>query len=218
MRILSLLLSTRLYLPWFFLSQGQTLSGHFRRARVFITGYPRSGNTFLTKLLCQFWPWGSVRSHLHNIYPLKYALKKDIPVIVVLRDPVECYSSSVLKLGDNWVRKSLQYWRLWHWYSYVLQNKEIVKVDFEDLVSSPELIIEMLLSKHQIKIPSDIVLAASNVASYTILNDARSPYENGAPNRKKEIAKTKIKSAVDLTDLQNYWNEKREEYRCIVSL
>ena len=218
MRIISLLLSTRLYLLWFFLYQGQTLGAYFKRARVFITGYPRSGNTFLTKLLCQFWPWGSVRSHLHNIYPLKYALKKEIPVIIVIRDPVECYSSSVLKLGDNWFRKRLQYWRLRHWYTYVLENKQILKVDFEELVTRPEEIVDKLLTKHRIKIPADIVLAASNVASHTILNDTRSPYENGAPNVKKEIAKTKIKSSVDLTDLQNYWNEKREEYRCIGSL
>lgn len=218
MRIISLLLSTRLYLLWFFLYQGQTLSAHFKRARVFITGYPRSGNTFLTKLLCQFWPWGSVRSHLHNIYPLKYALKKEIPVIIVIRDPVECYSSSVLKLGDNWFRKRLQYWRLRHWYTYVLENKQILKVDFEELVTRPEVIVDKLLTKHRIKIPADIVLAASNVASHTILNDTRSPYENGAPNVKKEIEKRKIKLTVDLTDLQNYWNEKRAEYRCISSM
>lgn len=218
MRIISLLLSTRLYLLWFFLNQGQTLSRHFKRARVFITGYPRSGNTFLTKLLCQFWPWGSVRSHLHNIYPLKYALKKEIPVIIVIRDPVECYSSSVLKLGDNWFRKRLQYWRLRHWYTYVLENKQVLKVDFEELVTFPEIIVDKLLTKHRIKIPADIVLAASNVASHTILNDTRSPHENGAPNVKKEIEKRKIKSTVDLTDLQNYWNEKRAEYRCISSM
>lgn len=61
---------------------------------IVIEGFPRSGNTFAVFAFVDAQP-GDVRvaSHIHHLAPLRIAMKRRLPLLVVCREPVDCLSS-----------------------------------------------------------------------------------------------------------------------------
>ncbi|MDY0133184.1 MAG: hypothetical protein RBR53_11020 [Desulforegulaceae bacterium] len=68
-----------------------------RYTDIHITAFQRSGNTFAANLVKRVLPDKKIVTHIHTIASLKKALKYDIPVIVLIRDPKQSIPSSLLK-------------------------------------------------------------------------------------------------------------------------
>jgi hypothetical protein len=60
---------------------------------VCISGFPRSGNTFLCEVWSHFNPELQMSHHIHLPFEMYDALKLEIPLIVLIREPLECLSS-----------------------------------------------------------------------------------------------------------------------------
>jgi hypothetical protein len=61
---------------------------------IVIEGFPRSGNTFAVFAFVDAQE-GDVRvaSHIHHLAPLRIAISRGLPLLVVCREPVDCLSS-----------------------------------------------------------------------------------------------------------------------------
>lgn len=67
----------------------------------YFDGYPRSGNTYAKNLLT--FVYENVRgiSHLHSKIGLKIALRKNIPSIIIIRNPKDAVSSNLFRKMNN---------------------------------------------------------------------------------------------------------------------
>lgn len=62
-----------------------------------IEGFPRSGNTFAVFAFRQAQgPDVSVASHIHHLAPLKIGITRGIPVLAVVRSPMDCLASYLI--------------------------------------------------------------------------------------------------------------------------
>jgi hypothetical protein len=60
---------------------------------VLIEGFPRSGNSFLVAWLRRANPDLQIASHMHSIAHVRAALRRDVPVVVVIRPPEAALAS-----------------------------------------------------------------------------------------------------------------------------
>jgi len=67
------------------------------KTKFLLDGYPRSGNTFAASLVKYIFGKEVFVHHFHAIAPIKIALRKDIPVYILIRDPKEAITSNYLK-------------------------------------------------------------------------------------------------------------------------
>jgi len=90
------------YLFWLWFTvyrknKGTKISYINKDTNIYIDGYPRSGNTFFIHLVKELFPFINSVHHLHAIAPLKIAMNKGIPIIILLREPQEAIASNYLK-------------------------------------------------------------------------------------------------------------------------
>lgn len=76
---------------------------------ILVDGFPRSANTFMLHALKWSNPEYRYASHMHSSGPLKYAAKKNIPILTLIREPRAAVVSLV-------VRDNLDLERCLHWY------------------------------------------------------------------------------------------------------
>jgi hypothetical protein len=130
--------------------KGNGLADYFpdKETDLLISAYPRSGNDYAKQLAKHFFPGIRISSHFHRVGAFKYALHKGVPVIAIIREPLECVSSSMVKyrkelnLGDFPTSPM---------YDYLFFHKKLLKsidqihiVNFEDLVSNPIVFVNKL--------------------------------------------------------------------------
>lgn len=64
------------------------------RTEIVIEGFPRSGNTFAVFAFVDAQPGDArVASHIHHLAPLRIAIRRGLPLLVVCREPVDCLAS-----------------------------------------------------------------------------------------------------------------------------
>ena len=115
---------------------------------LFIAAYPRSGNDFGKQLAKNFFPGIKISSHFHRAGAFKYALKIEVPVIGIIRDPMECVSSSMVKYRKERNLKNLPTYPM---FDYLAFHREMLKyveqmsiLSFDTLISDPMIYIEKL--------------------------------------------------------------------------
>lgn len=101
---------------------------------LYIDGYPRSGNTYLCGLLGFTHKEISYASHLHVTASIKMALKKNIPIFILMRSPEDAVVSNMYnkvqkkkllpsqKLADELLIQYINY------YSFVEKNTDNLSV------------------------------------------------------------------------------------------
>jgi len=107
-----------------------------------IDGYQRSGNSFAFNLVKASYPQLRVVHHTHSIATLKWALLFRIPIIVLLREPLEAISSSVIQSGKSvgyLVKEYIYYYR----YVKIFKAK-LTLVSFPTLTNTPERFLELI--------------------------------------------------------------------------
>jgi hypothetical protein len=118
--------------------------GNILRARyqLYISGFPRSGNTFALKAFQQANPGVPVRSHKHIPVFVVQSLKWNMPGIVLIRNPIDAAISwSIFTKQPVW--ESLAYYN--DYYSVLLPHREALQfVSFEEVVGDFGKVIEAL--------------------------------------------------------------------------
>ncbi|MEL7221594.1 MAG: hypothetical protein AAGJ93_09765 [Bacteroidota bacterium] len=115
------------------------------QSRFYFGGYPRSGNSYLTNLFEELHPGVEFSHHLHAIAATKIALSRNVPVVIIVRHPVECISSLLVmnqkddqqrnqQLLQQYVAEYITY------HSTILKRrKELEVIIFEAVTQDPNL-------------------------------------------------------------------------------
>jgi len=133
---------TILYKIWFYLKSNKPMTSLPNKKNLFfLTGYPRSGNSYFKNLLNYLNSKLNFCSHLHTIASIKIALKIRIPVYVIIRQPLESISSwSVMRcnsLSDQ--KKTLDYCLKEYvsYYQFLNKNRRHLQIlIFDDIITN----------------------------------------------------------------------------------
>lgn len=112
---------------------------------VYIDGFPRSGNTFATNMVKMAIEGIQPVSHLHAVAPLKLALRRNIPTLILIRHPLDSIISLYImetkknnKTGFDAHLASRLAWDYIEYYRFIYQIKSTVCIyRFEHLVEDP---------------------------------------------------------------------------------
>lgn len=173
----------------------------------YFDGYPRSGNTFLSHFLINMYPDQHFVHHLHKVAPIKIALKKNIPIYIILRKPQECITSLYIKRYDfknkqipNNPKSNVLNQRAkeyLHYYSYILHNfHKINLILFEDLISKTEDSIYQISRDLGDKRPEQQIKDQIKRLSKKDFG-AKSELGRDKPTKRKEIEKDKLKDKLN---------------------
>lgn len=100
-----------------------------------VEGFPRSGNTFCAEAFryvggAQF----GVVSHVHHVAQVKLAVRRGLPTIIVVRDPLDCLASYLVGGPHATVRGVLREYIAYH-EGLRHQVGDCMVVDFDDLTT-----------------------------------------------------------------------------------
>lgn len=115
-------------------------------SKFIITGFPRSGNTYISDIIKFNFPDIEFSHHIHTLAPIKMGLKKEIPVIILIRNPIDSISSLYLKLyinkNHNERKKNkilkILIERYINYHEYIIQKKLKNVYEFDDIIKYSE--------------------------------------------------------------------------------
>ena len=121
-----------------------------------LTGYQRSGNTFAAEIIANIFPNHTIVTHFHSIASIKSAFKHDVPVIVLIRNPLDSVLSSIVKRvdgqGEN-INTAIAYDldEYYYYYSYVLNHSDKIKIfHFTQLKDNPGNLIRLVAEQDEL--------------------------------------------------------------------
>ena len=103
--------------------------------QVCLEGFPRSGNTFATVLLRRR-GIAQLSSHRHAPAQVERALRAGVPVVLVVRDPVEACASQLVGAPDLRPGDVLWAYRRFH-DALVSRRDDVLVLSFETLTGDP---------------------------------------------------------------------------------
>jgi hypothetical protein len=115
-----------------------------------VDGFPRSANSYTTYFVKVANKKLNVAHHTHSPINIKLALKKDVPMLILIRKPLPAISSLILKMETD---KNLHFTlfieyafiRYKTYYNYVIKNhSNIIILNFEEFTKKPSLILKEL--------------------------------------------------------------------------
>ena len=116
---------------------------------LYFDGYPRSGNTYITNILFELYPKLKFSHHLHTIATIKLAIKIKIPVIIIIRNPLDCIASLyVMKSPNNLQDRKLLNRLIYdyiEYFNFILSKKKLITfVFFDKVIKNPKIFIDIL--------------------------------------------------------------------------
>lgn len=75
-----------------------------RGTKICVEGYPSTGNTLATFVILRCWPDvgpAQIASHRHSPAAVKSAVRRGVPTIVLVREPVAAIASNVVRFGQS---------------------------------------------------------------------------------------------------------------------
>lgn len=102
---------------------------------LFIDGFPRSANTFTSLYWQQTQPHLKIRSHDHIPPFIIAALKKDIPALLLIRNPLDAVSSYAILVKTSFEQELCYY--IDYYDALLAYREQMFIVDFENAVAHP---------------------------------------------------------------------------------
>ncbi len=114
-----------------------------RSTELVIEGFPRSANTYARAAFCDANPSVRVTSHLHNARSVLRAVHLGIPVVVLVRDPLDAVSSLLVR--DERVHPKSALHAYLHFYQCVLPfSDHVVVADFPQVTADFGAVVEQV--------------------------------------------------------------------------
>ena len=147
-----------------------------------IEGFPRSGNTFCAESfrLISDEHFG-VASHVHHVAQVKEAVRRKVPTIIVVREPVACLASYLLGGPHATVRGVLKEYIAYH-EGLLRVISSCMVVDFSDLTSDIDSVIDRANRLFGFDLPHLSESASTNEVFDVIDADHRSRYGGAERN------------------------------------
>ncbi len=105
---------------------------------IFIGGYGGSGNGFLYHLLRTVNQELKLYHHGHAPATITIALKRNIPVVIVIRDPLDAISSVVLRFNTGVQSSILSYISFYKFIYKTIQHRSLLLLDFSGLTENTD--------------------------------------------------------------------------------
>lgn len=107
-----------------------------------LEGPPRCANTFCGELLNQFSPNLKIVQHTHAIANVKIALRNDIPVVILIRNPIDAIVSNLIReRSKGFTIKSIKYYCSLYadFFDFIANyHAEFSVMDFELVTNQPD--------------------------------------------------------------------------------
>jgi hypothetical protein len=120
------------------------------RTDLVVEGFPRCGNTLLVEWIKQANPHLSIASHLHSFAHVKVALRRHVPVIVVIRTPEDAVASEIVRAsvsGGTTIPSHLL-WRYERFYRALTERADDVLISpFATTTTAPERVVAALCER-----------------------------------------------------------------------
>ena len=165
----------------FLMVRGKYQPGFFPDAsfNLHLAGYQRSGNTFTQRLLARLAPNIKVASHVHSIATMKLAMKFDVPIVCLIRNPSEAVASSYVKNIDSGKSKYISMVAIHEYvdyYEFVLKNRDKMAICvFEKTLKNPTYFLDKVSAQINISFDRDEIY----VAEKYVINDLKADSCNG---------------------------------------
>ena len=180
-----------------------------------VDGFPRSGNSFLVAAIQRWNPDLRLSHHTHLAGNIKFAVKHDIPTVILLRKPVDAVASAMI--WDGMITPWVGLFAYTHFYRSVAAFLEkALVVNFEDAVSKPDAVVDMINRKFATglsRIPFD-VSEERKIRNYLVRHDARndrdatrSTLPNAEKQRLKQSALADIQQCALLERAERLWRD-----------
>jgi|GEM_PF-4316135 len=173
---------------------------------VVIEGYPRSANSFLVNFLTHILKLNSIKiniaHHTHSPENVLLGIKYNKPCLVLIREPIDAILSFII-----YSSKDVEYCynRYINFYTSLIEHKEnILFVDFNELIISPNSIISRFNNRFNKNLPTsenekdDIKLVLKNAKERSINNSMgnHNVLKAGVPSIERDELKKELLSSV----------------------
>lgn len=108
-----------------------------------IEGFPRSGNSFLVSWIATANPDLRIASHMHSMAHVHAALRRDLPVVIVVREPEDALASLAVFSPEQPLEQHIERYRRFHERAIDVTDDVIVS-PFEVTTKRPELVVDAL--------------------------------------------------------------------------
>lgn len=142
-----------------------------RNTDLVIEGFPRSANSFLCQTIKELTNKKiRIASHLHFPFQIECAVKENIPVILLIRNPRDAIASLVLRDGNISVKLALFYYLVFHKRLLPYRN-HIFVVEFRVLTENINNVIININKKYGFQIPVNNKIDVKEI--FEILKNSR---------------------------------------------
>lgn len=184
-----------------------------------VEGYPSSGNSFAVTLLRRLNPDVRVSSHFHSVANVKLAIKHHIPVVILLRKPLDTLASRIVRFGASPLPAVLEYLDFHGHIMRSASRHRFCFVTFESLTKSPGPTVDRIAAFGNFHFPHgdeasmQAISADVLVEMEDIFNSwGRQHLQRGLPSSEKDQRKDQVKQ---LLIGMPQWNEVTTLYRAL---
>lgn len=168
-----------------------------------VEGFPRSANSFVLHALKWSNPEFKYASHMHACGPIKYAARKQIPMLVLIREPRSAVVSLALRDG---LRMDYCFeWYLKYYRCVAAHRSSLVLAEFSTVTSGLDAIYEELRSRYGLALRQP-PMEASEIAQVKemvvhshrrFFRGAFNPLAVGIPTQEKRDAAPEVEKDID---------------------
>ncbi|MFD1020177.1 hypothetical protein [Thalassobacillus hwangdonensis] len=171
-----------------------------------VEAYPSSGNTLLMFMIQNYKEDINMSHHTHTLANIKLAKNKNIPCIVIIRDPINAISSYVYRFTEihliNEKKINQEMLKYKDFYTYVLNNRDsFLIIDFNDLITKPEQTLKTVVINNKLFNTSKeknwrkLIEQANDDVKNKAIKKGRLT-KGSFPSEEKEKGKNKIKKII----------------------
>ena len=181
----------------------------------YFDGYPRSGNTYTTSLIKFFFEGIRFSHHLHTVGAVKIALSKNVPPLLIFRDPYDAIPSLYitkfqakdlrLKIVDTKVLNEITKGYV-DYYSFSLKHLSKVKlIAFQEVIEEPSLFLQFLIKEFNLPETDNILEKIEHHKAFIKSKEGKKKLKySSLPNEQRTELKQNIKSSLaELPSFQN---------------
>ena len=164
-----------------------------------VEAYPSSANSFLCRILKYLNKDLRIGQHTHTIANIKLALKYNIPVITIIRDPLDAISSRAVRFNEEIEKCIFEYI---DFYEYVAAHlDDLVLLSFEKVINNTSKTLQAIKEKTGLSFICNNLEEARNYAFSIITSRAKvlnRLKDFSLPNQEREYEKEKLKKTPTL--------------------
>ena len=168
-----------------------------RESDLCLEAYPSSANSFLCRVVKYLNKDLNIAQHTHSIANIKIALKYNIPVVIIIRDPLEAISSRVVRFNTGIGQGIFEYI---NFYEFVAEHfDKLIVVCFEDVVKNTSSVLQKIRKSTGIALAQENLEEAKRYAFSIITNTTRERnrlHRIALPSEEREREKDDIKKAI----------------------